>query len=41
MNTDHFRSTFADNLEKASLKEQECPITMGGHGCSGAYLLRL
>lgn len=32
MNTDQFRSTFADILEKASLKEQECPITMGGPG---------
>ncbi|TQM21677.1 methyltransferase family protein [Chryseobacterium aquifrigidense] len=32
MNTDHFRSTYADILEKASLKEKECPITMGGPG---------
>jgi predicted O-methyltransferase YrrM len=32
MDTDHFREVYADTLEKANLKEKECPITMGGPG---------
>jgi len=32
MDTDRFRSIYAETLEKASLKEKECPITMGGPG---------
>ncbi|SMO64702.1 Methyltransferase domain-containing protein [Chryseobacterium rhizoplanae] len=32
MDTDQFRNTYADILEKAIAKEAQCPITMGGPG---------
>ncbi|WP_330746482.1 O-methyltransferase [Chryseobacterium sp. CP-77] len=31
-NADHFGSAYADILQKASVKERECPVKMGEHG---------